>query len=206
MTTFITVAETAISGGVGLNTTTYREGESFDFELPCSEGSGESRTAATLATGHDHVLVVLLRGHYCPRSRRCVAELSEAYEAFAARTTAVVPVLPDRRERAGVWQRRYDLPLVLLADPNDGSGAESTDPDDGFGTFAPFASLLTRRPGAALFEGNGDELLFRGTVRCTESISGVTADALLASIDECGRDELVGPVESSADAGTLGGD
>ncbi len=173
-------------------------GESFDFELPDAGSAGDSRTAADLSADHDYVLAVLLRSHYCPRSRQFVRKLAAEYDAFAGRSTAVVPVLPDRRERAAVWQRRYDLPFGLLADP-----AGDADGDDGFGAFAPFAALLQRTPGVVLFEADGNSLRFRGTVGGDAGDGGPTVAGLLADVDDHVVDGVAGPVEAGADAGAV---
>lgn len=174
-----------------MNTPTYQVGESFEFALPDAGSGGETHTAADLAASHDYVVTVLLRDHYCPLSRQYVQSLAEAYEAFAGRSTAVVPVLPDRRGRAAVWQRRYELPFGLLTDPVEEDDA------DGFESFAPIQRLLPKLPGAVLFETDGERLRFARTIRYERSGNGPAASALLEAIDDHATDsvvESVGPV------------
>lgn len=172
-----------------MSTPTYQVGESFEFALPDTGAGGETRTASDLAGSHDYVVAVLLRDHYCPRSRQLVQSLAAAYEELAGRSTAVVPVLPDCPERASVWQRRYDLPFGLLTDPTPGD-------DDGnaFDAFEPFQRLLPECPGAVLFESDGDQLRFVRTVRNDRSRDVSTVDAVLAAIDDHATDSVVEPV------------
>ena len=180
-----------------MNTPTYQVGESFEFALPDAGSGGETHTAADLAASHDYVITLMLRDHYCPLSREFVQSLAESYEKFAGRSTAVVPVLPDRRGRAAVWQRRYELPFGLLTDPVEADDA------DGFETFAPFQRLLPELPGAVLFEADGERLRFVRTIRCdrSENVSGV--GALLEAIDDHATDSVVEPVGLVNDVETV---
>lgn len=180
-----------------MNTPTYHVGESFEFALPDAGSGGETRTDGDLAGSHDYVVTVLLRGHYCPQSRQFVQSLADAYEGFAARSTAVVPVLPARRGRAAVWQRRYDLPFGLLTDP---APAEDT---DRFETFAPFQRLLGRLPGAVLFEADGETLRFVRTIRCEPEKDGSAVDVVFEAIDDHATDSVVEPVGLASEVETL---
>lgn len=178
-----------------MSVSTFRVGESFSFALPDAGAGGETQTAADLAGSHDYVLAVLLRDHYCPRSRRIVQSLAAAAEAFTDRSTAVVPVLPERRERASVWRRRYDLPFGLLTDPPEG--------DDGreFGTFEPFRRLLPERPGAVLFEADGERLRFVRTVAFDD---GCPIDAMVEAVDGQTVNERVEPTGFATGAEAVG--
>lgn len=178
---------------IGCEWTNVSSGESFEFELPDTGAGGETRTATDVARGHDYVVAVLLRNHYCPLSRQFVQSLADAYEGFAGRSTAVVPVLPDTLGRASVWQRRYDLPFGLLSDPADGEVA------DGFAAFAPFATLLQELPGAVLFEADGETLRFVRTVRCTRGGDGPPVDAPFDAIDDHASDDVVDPDQVGPD-------
>lgn len=116
---------------------------------------GEPLSGSDLAAEHDAVLIVLLRSHYCPFCRDIVQSLAEEYQAFASRSTAVVPVLPDQVERGAVWQRRYELPFPILADPDESAADEPA-----FETFAPFRRLIRDLPGAVLFRPSEGALEF----------------------------------------------
>lgn len=126
--------------------------EPFEFTLPDASAGGEELSSSELAAEHEAVLVVLLRSHYCPRCRDIVQSFRDEYGSFASRSTAVVPVLPDSVERGALWQRRYELPFPVLADPAD------SDVDSEFDTFEPYEQYLRSLPGAALFRSNDGDL------------------------------------------------
>lgn len=119
---------------------------------------GDPLSSADLAADHDAVVVVLLRSHYCPLCREIVQSLAEEYQAFASRSVAVVPVLPDRVERGALWQRRYELPFPVLADPGETAGDEPS-----FDAFTPYQRYLQSLPGAVLFESVDGALELVGT-------------------------------------------
>ncbi|WP_324755841.1 redoxin domain-containing protein [Haloarcula sp. GH36] len=129
----------------------------FEFELHNIGAGSETLASEDLATDHDYVLAVLLRNHYCPLCRELVRNLADRYDEFATRSVAVVPVLPDIRERALLWHRRYDLPFPMLADPETNIVGDDDAPDE-FDTFAPFQRTIPRLPGVALFECEGEQL------------------------------------------------
>lgn len=183
-----------------MSESTYQKGASFAFQLPGTGIAGETRTAADLAGDNDYALVILLRSHYCPLSRQFVQTLAEAYEAFARRSTAVVPVLPDRRERAAVWQRRYDLPFGLLADPD-----EAVDDETEFETFGQFQQQFAGLPGAVLFEADDGELRFVRTVGAEDAENSPSVDALLGAIDDDATDRFVDSAEQGTDPETVSG-
>lgn len=173
---------------------TFRTTESFEFELPDTGAGGESLTATELARSHDYVVAVLLRDHYCPLSRQYVQALATAYEAFAGRSTAVLPVLPDTVGRAAVWQRRYDLPFGLVTDP-----AAGDEDGNGFDVFGPVATLVSDCPGAALFEADGETLRFVRTVSRDSGADGPDVGALLEAIDEHASDGIVDKADVGPD-------
>lgn len=130
----------------------------FEFELHNVGTGSEALRASDLAADNEYVLAVLLRNHYCPLCRELVRELADRYDEFATRGTAVVPVLPDIRERALLWHRRYELPFPMLADPATDYAADDCDGSGEFGAFAPFQRTIPRLPGVALFECECDRL------------------------------------------------
>lgn len=178
-----------------MNTKTQHVGESFEFALPDAGSGGEILTATDLASRHGYVVAALLRDHYCPLSRQFVQSLADAYEGFAGRSTAVVPVLPDGPERAAVWQRRYDLPFGLLTDPvtGDGEAADEavTNDESSFEQFDPFARLIPRLPGAVVFEADDETLRFVGTVDVERTEEGIDVDPLFETVDDHATDAVV---------------
>lgn len=155
----------------------------FEFTLPDASTGGEALSSAELAAEHDAVLVVLLRSHYCPLCREIVQSLAEEYQSFTSRSTAVVPVLPDQVERGAVWQRRYELPFPILADPDESSEG------DRFDTFAPYQGYLRELPGAILFRGSEDDADDRLEMVTTfseeQSQHFPTVEAILEEVAAC---------------------
>jgi peroxiredoxin Q/BCP len=142
-------------------------------------------------------MAVLLRSHYCPRSRDFVTSLAEAYGQFASRETAVVPILPDRLERAAVWQRRYDLPFSLLADPTPGDG-------DCYDEFSVIADLLAHRPGIILFAADGEQLRFVRSMGGEEIAPNPGVDSLKRAADTIRTTEITAPADPTADTEPVG--
>ena len=152
------------------------ESRQFDIELP-NVGHGSDRVqAGNLVGDGDCVLVVLLGSHYCPRSRELVRELAEHHDAFRRRDTTVVPVLPDIRQRARLWDRQYDLPFPMLADPADG---EDTDT---FGVFEPLQESLADRPAVALYRV-GDEGLGLVATAVESELTVPVVESLLTFVE-----------------------
>lgn len=117
------------------------EGQRLDFELPNVGVGGETVAASELAADGESLLLVLLGSHYCSQSRELVRTLCENHDAFRERATTVVPVLPDIAERASVWDRQYDLPFPMLADP-----ATESEETDAFGVFEPLQRSVPELP------------------------------------------------------------
>lgn len=172
-------------------------GEPFAFSLP-DRGTGvDTPTASDLADENDYVVAALLSGHYCPASRQFVQALTAHEAAFDACEATVVPVLPDTRERAAVWERRYDTSRGVLADPSDDDAT-----DDAFDVFAPFDRLLPDRPGAVVFETDGDDLRFVDVVGGDAESDRPTVDALLDALADRRESALADPVEATVSPGT----
>ena len=137
-----------------------QDNQLLDFELPNVGRGSETVQAGNLVADSDYLLVVLLGSHYCSRSRELVRALCECHDAFRRRETTVVAVLPDIRERARVWDRQYDLPFPMVADPaettsddertDDEASSVGADETDAFGTFEPLGEAVGSRPAVAL--------------------------------------------------------
>lgn len=153
-------------------------GTEFGFELQNVGAGNETVTAETLGTHGGSVLLVLLRSHYCPKSRELVRTLCDRHEAFRQRDTAVVSVLPDIRERGRLWDQQYDLPFALLVDPE----TEGLEEGDGFGTFETLRAEFDDLPAVALCACTGDGLSVVELLGNGKTVPSV--DAILASLDE----------------------
>ncbi|WP_276252116.1 redoxin domain-containing protein [Haloarcula rara] len=157
----------------------------FDFELPNVGRGGETVQCCELFADSDSLLVVLLGSHYCSRSRELVRALSERNDAFRRRATTVVPVLPDIRERARLWDRQYDLPFPMLVDPatdGDSEPASERDDTDTFETFGPLQQSVASLPAVALCRPEDDGL--RVVATATEAEQDVpVVESLLGFLD-----------------------
>ncbi|MBX0286748.1 redoxin domain-containing protein [Halomicroarcula sp. F28] len=160
-----------------------RESHQFDFELPNVGRGGETVQCCELLADSNSLLVVLLGSHYCSRSRELVRVLSERHDAFRRRDTAVVPVLPDIRERARLWDQQYDLPFPMLVDPaTDGDSEQATERDDTFETFGSLQQSVGSLPAVALCRAGDDGL--RVVATATEAELDVpVVESLLGFLD-----------------------
>lgn len=163
-----------------------RQSQRLDFELSNVGQGAETLTAAELTAESEYLLVVLLGSHYCSRSRELVRVLAENNASFSERATTVVPVLPDIRERARVWDRQYELPFPMLTDP-----AGDGDEPDTFGTFDQYQDRVEALPAFVL-------------CRCGEAPT-VVSTASEADIDAPLVDSVLEYLDSirSADGATL---
>ncbi len=162
-----------------------RDSHQLDFELPNVGHGSETVQRCELLADSDSLLVVLLGSHYCSRSRELVRALSERHDAFRRRDTTVVPVLPDIRERARLWDRQYDLPFPMLVDPaTDGDSEQVTERDDtdAFGAFGPLQQSVASLPAVALCRAGEDGL--RVVATATEAELDVpVVESLLGFLD-----------------------
>ena len=162
-----------------------RDSHRLDFELPNVGHGGETVQCCELLADSDAVLVVLLGSHYCSRSRELVRVLSEHDDAFRRRATTVVPVLPDIRERARLWDRQYDLPFPMLVDPaSDGGSEPATERDDTdtFDTFGPLQQSVASLPAVALCRPGEDGLRVVAT-ETEASLDVPVVESLLGFVD-----------------------
>ena len=159
----------------------------LDFQLPNVGRGSETVQPENLVTDGDYLLVVLLGSHYCSRSRELVRMLCGHHDAFRRRDTTVVPVLPDIRERARLWDRQYDLPFPMLVDPatDDGGGEGPTDTPDAFGAFEPLEGSVSDLPAVALCRASEDGLRVVATE--TEAALDVPIVESLLGFVDCNR-------------------
>jgi len=178
------------------------ERQRLDFELPNVGQGDETARPETLGTDGDYLLVVLLGSHYCSRSRELVRTLCEHHDAFRRRNTTVVPVLPDIRERARIWDRQYDLPFPMLVDPatDDGGVEGPTDTSDAFGAFDPLEASVSELPAVALCRAGEDGL--RAVATETEATLDVPVVESLLGFVDCHRatDAAAGSGNAPADS------
>ncbi|KTG29433.1 peroxiredoxin family protein [Haloferax profundi] len=152
---------------------------SLDFELPNVAAGPETLSPATLDA--DFLLLLLQRDYYCKVCRRQVQSVKRRYDEFEARDAEVVSVLPDPPERAEKWQRSYDLPFPLLADPGAEVGDEFDQPTR-FGALGKLHDMVGRMPEAVLVDLRDDpEVVY--THRGSNPADRPKLDDLLRRID-----------------------
>jgi peroxiredoxin Q/BCP len=87
------------------------------FELPNVGVGPDPLSLAQIGDQADFAILLLLRDYHCLKCKSQVQTVAEQARSFADLNAAVVPILPEPRERAAEWQDSFDLPFPLLADP-----------------------------------------------------------------------------------------
>ncbi|ELZ75991.1 peroxiredoxin family protein [Haloferax larsenii] len=152
----------------------------LDFELPNVAAGPDVLSPATVDA--DFLLLLLQRDYYCKVCRRQVQSMKRRYDEFESRDAEVVSVLPDPPERAEKWQRSYDLPFPLLADPGADVGDEFDQPTR-FGALGKLHDMVGRMPEAVLVDLRGDDPDVTYTHRGSSPSDRPEIDDLLQRID-----------------------
>jgi peroxiredoxin len=87
-----------------------------DFALPAADGSGTLALAEVCRRGP--VLLVMLRGLYCPFCRRHISQLRPTCEAFRAAGLALLGIVIASPERAQQYFRRFPACFPIAAAPD----------------------------------------------------------------------------------------
>lgn len=152
------------------------------FELENVAVGPDPLSMEVIAATVDVAVLVLLRDHHCPMCRWQVKQLASAAEEMNLRDAAVIPILPNSREKAETWQERYDLPFPLLADP-EGVVGDELGQTVRFGHVGKLHNFLGRMPMATVVD-------CRGEPRIVDDYDGdmiwdrPDVEDVLASIDE----------------------
>lgn len=152
------------------------------------QGASDDHAGVVAGADNEYVLCLVVRDHYCPRSRELVGDVAGSAGSFADRNTAVVPVVPARAGRAAVWERRYDLPFGVVADP----------PSDDDGSFEALTAQLDHPPAAVLLEANGASLRWVRALGDDCPSTGPSVAALLDAVDTARTDGVASSPESGA--------
>jgi len=165
------------------------------FEAPNVGPGPDPLALADVAAEHDFVVLLLQRDHYCTNCRDQVQTVADRYDEFQSRDTEVVSVLPEGVDRTREWQRRYDLPYPLLADPEATVG-EDYDQPVRFGPLGRLSDFFGRQPEAVVLDlrqGADDaRVVYVHRGRTTFDRPSV-ADLLAAVADARDRDRAAGP-------------
>ncbi|HKZ91086.1 MAG TPA: redoxin domain-containing protein [Candidatus Limnocylindrales bacterium] len=85
-----------------------------DYELP--DQTGKRRRLSEIQ-GHDPMIVVLSRGHYCPKDRRQLRNLVELYPEIKVAYTKVVTISTDNLMETNEMRDALGAAWPFLSDP-----------------------------------------------------------------------------------------
>ncbi|WP_136686832.1 redoxin domain-containing protein [Halorhabdus amylolytica] len=132
--------------------------DALDFELPNVGVGPDPLSLAAVIDASDFAVLLFLRDYHCPKCKAQVSEISEHARTFNERKTAVLPILPEPRERAADWRDNVveDFPFPLLAD-GEKRVAEQYDQPTRYGPVGKLHDLLGRLPQSAVLDTRGDD-------------------------------------------------
>lgn len=122
-----------------------------NVDLPNVGPGPDPCSLSVLAVHHDFLVVLLQRSPHCRNCKKQVRTFADWHDEFRDRGAEVVSVLPGDREAAADWQREFDLPFPLLADPEAEVG-ERFDQSVRFGLVGRLSDLLGRMPKAVVLD------------------------------------------------------
>lgn len=121
-----------------------------DYELP-----GESGTPRHLSEiqGNDPMILLLSRGHYCPKENQQMLDLAAFYPKIAVAYTKIVTISTDNVLQSHEFQRAVGAQWPFLADPGriiqeDLRIREYTDPEHN--PMIPYTFVL--EPGLVIYK------------------------------------------------------
>jgi len=85
-----------------------------DYELP--DQSGKRRRLSEIQ-GHDPMIVVLSRGHFCPKDRRQLRNLAELYPEMKVAYTKIVTISTDSLTETNEMRDALGAAWPFLSDP-----------------------------------------------------------------------------------------
>ncbi len=155
------------------------------FEAPNVGPGPDPLALADVAADHEFVVLLLQRDHYCTNCRDQVTTVADRYDEFVSRDTEVVSVLPEPLDRAHEWQREYDLPYPLLADPEATVG-ETYDQPVRFGPLGRLSDFFGRQPEAVVLDlrSGAEDAAVVYVHHGRTTFDRPSVDELLAAIDD----------------------
>jgi peroxiredoxin Q/BCP len=177
----------------------------LDFELP-NAGAGPDplvlsdlaadpdtagrRRPASRTPPADNLAIVLLfhRDYRCRNCREQVRDVADRYGEFRERDAAVVSVLPEPKEKAEKWQRKYHLPFPLAADEEKAVAAQYGQPTR-FGRLGGLHDLVGRLPETAILDVRGGDPRLHAVHRGDSPGDRPPVDDVLAMVDRMLADE-----------------
>lgn len=158
--------------------------DALDFELPNVGVGPDPLSLADVTDASDFAVLLFLRDYHCPKCKAQVSEISEHARRFNELKTAVLPILPEPRERAADWRDTVveEFPFPLLAD-GEKRVADQYDQPTRYGPVGALHDLLGRLPQAVVLDTRGEN---------AEVIFTHRGDAI---DDRPAAEELIGTVE-----------
>jgi len=155
-----------------------------DFELTNVAGGPDPFSLSTVTADPDVDALVLLfqRDYHCGNCRKQVKAIADRYDEFETLNAVVVSVLPEPAERARSWQKSYDLPFPLLADPTT-DVSDAYDQPVRFGILGSIHDLIGRMPVAMILDTRSGEPVVAYTYEGRMPADRPGIDELLAEIE-----------------------
>jgi peroxiredoxin Q/BCP len=157
------------------------EATSFDLR---NEGAGpDELSLSDLAARSEGVALFLHRDYRCGHCREQVQAVDARREAFAARETVPVSVVPEPANRVADWVETYDLSYPVLSDA-EGAVASAYEQPRRYGFLGRLHDLLGRLPAVVLVDTRGDGPRVDRAYRGGSAGDRPTVDEVLAAVDE----------------------
>lgn len=153
-----------------------------DFSLPNAAVGPDPFTLSSLPEDIRFVVLFFQRDHYCTNCRQQVTELADNYNAFRARDTEIVSIVPEPLEKVKSWQDSYNLPYPLLADPDAAAGDAYNQPVR-FGILGKISDFFGRMPAVVIVDRHKDEPEIAYGYEGSSTFDRPEIDELLAVID-----------------------
>jgi len=162
----------------------------LDFELPNAGTGPDPLSLSALADdpGNDAVVLLFQRDH---RSRSCREQLqtvADRYSEFRVRDAMVVSVLPEPKETAEKWQKKFHLPFPLVADEEKTVAAAYGQPTR-WGKLGKRFDVLGRLPQTAILDARDGDLRLFAVHRGDGASDWPSVDDVLAMVDRLLADE-----------------
>lgn len=154
-----------------------------DFSLPNVAIGPNPFTLADLPEDISFVVLFFQRDHYCTNCRQQVQQLAGRIEEFRRRDAEVVSIVPEPVERVETWQKSYDLPYPLLADPNTEAG-DAYDQPVRFGILGRFSDFFGRMPEVVIIDKRGTDPKVAYVHKGSSTFDRPEIDEILKRIDE----------------------
>lgn len=125
-----------------------------EFELPNVGPGPDPYGLADLQAAAAVGVLLFQRDQYCTNCRGQVQDVADRYEEFSDRDADVVSIVPEPRSNVESWQRAYELPFPLLADPDARVGDAFEQPVR-YGILGKVSDFFGRMPMVVILDLRG---------------------------------------------------